>query len=47
MIPVKQSLDSTIFKLLLKKEEDLLKIAYAKIWSSISVVRPRFEDSQF
>jgi hypothetical protein len=30
-----------------QKEEDLLKIAYAKIWSSTSVVRPRYEYSHF
>jgi hypothetical protein len=30
-----------------QKEEDLLKIAYAKIWCSTSVVHPRFEDSYF
>jgi hypothetical protein len=30
-----------------QKEEDLMKIAYAKIWSSTSVVCLRFEDSHF
>jgi hypothetical protein len=30
-----------------QKEEDLLKIAYAKIWSNTSVVHLRFEDSHF
>jgi hypothetical protein len=30
-----------------QKEVDLLKIAYAIIWSSTSVVHPRFEDSHF
>jgi hypothetical protein len=30
-----------------QKEEDLLKIAYAKIWSSTVIVRPRFQDSHF